>query len=72
MLWTNEHSHSWNADCTWLFMCFTGVGQQGKIRPSLTSEVEANKLFPVSEVFRFNSQVGFLTLIGSCQFCISN
>ena len=36
------------------------VGQQGKVRPSLTNDVKADKLFPVSEVFRFDSQVGFL------------
>ena len=41
-------------------MRFTGVGQQGKVRPSLTNEVEAHKLFPVFEAFRFDSQVGFL------------
>ena len=40
-------------------MRFTDVGQQGKVRPSLTNEVEADKLFPVFEVFRFDSQVGF-------------
>ena len=45
---------------------------QGKVRSILTNEVEADKLFPVFEVFRFDSQVGFLTLIGSGQFCISN
>ena len=44
----------------WLFMRFTGVGQQGKVRPSLTNEVEADKLFQVFEAFRFDSQVGFL------------
>ena len=43
-----------------LFMRFSDVGQQGKVRPSLTNEVEADKLFPVFEVFRFDSQVGFL------------
>ena len=43
-----------------LFMRFTDVGQQGKVRPSLTNEVEADKLFPAFEVFRFDSQVGFL------------
>ena len=43
-----------------LFMRFTDVGQQGKVRPSLKNEVEADKLFPVFEVFRFYSQVGFL------------
>ena len=41
-----------------LFMRFTDVGQQGKVRPSLTNE--ADKLFPVFKVFRFDSQVGFL------------
>ena len=40
-------------------MRFTDVGQQGKVRPSLTNEVEADKLFPASEVFRSDSQVGF-------------
>ena len=70
ILWPNQRSHSWNADCTLylfdithidrLFMRFTDVGQQGRVRPSLTNEVEADKLFPVSEVFRFDSQVGFL------------
>ena len=70
MLWTNERSNGWNADCTLylfditnldrLFMRFTDVGQQGKVRPSLKNEVEADKLFPVFEVFRFYSQVGFL------------
>ena len=64
------NNHSWNADCTLylfdithvnrLFMRFTDVGQQGKVRPSLANEVEADKLFPVFEVFRFDSQVGFL------------
>ena len=43
-----------------LFMRFTDVGQQDKVRPSLSNEVEADKLFPVFEVFRFHSQVGFL------------
>ena len=43
-----------------LFRRFTDVGQQGKVRPSLRNEVEADKLFPVFEVFRFYSQVGFL------------
>ena len=43
-----------------LFMRFTDVGQQGKVRPSLTNEVEADKLFPVFEVLRLDSQVGFL------------
>ena len=43
-----------------LFIRFTDVGQQGKVRPSLKNEVEADKLFPVFEVFRFYSQVGFL------------
>ena len=43
-----------------LFMGFTDVGQQDKVRPSLMNEVEAEKLFPVFEVFRFHSQVGFL------------
>ena len=38
----------------------TGVGQQGKVRPSLTNEVEADTLFPVVEAVRFDSQVGFL------------
>ena len=54
-------------------MCYTGVGRHGKVRPSLTNEVEADKLFPVFEVFRFDSQVGFfiITLIGSGKFCIS-
>ena len=46
-----------------LFMRFTGVptgiGRQGKVRPSLTNEVEADRLFPVFEAFRFDSQVGF-------------
>ena len=61
--------HSWNADCTLylfditdvnrLFMRFTDVGQ-GRVRPSLRNEVEADKLVPVFEVFRFDSQVGFL------------
>ena len=55
-----------------LFMCFTGVGQQVKVGPSLKSETEANKLFPVFEAFRFDSQAGLLTLIGSDQFCISD
>ena len=41
-------------------MHFTDVGQQAKVRPSLKNEVEADKLFPVFEVFRFKSQVGFL------------
>ena len=41
-------------------LCFTDVEQQGKVRPSLTNEVEADKLFPVFEVFRFDSQVSFL------------
>ena len=41
-------------------MRFTDVGQQGKVRPSLRNEVEADKLFPVFEVFRFYNQVGFL------------
>ena len=41
-------------------MRFTDVGQQGKVRPSLTNEVEADKLFPAFEVFRSDSQVGFL------------
>ena len=40
-------------------MRFTGAGQQDKVRPSLTSEVETDKLFKVFEVFRFNSKVGF-------------
>ena len=31
----------------------------GQVRPSLANEVEAYKLFPVFEVFRFDSQVGF-------------
>ena len=51
-------------------MRFTGVGQQGKVRPTLTNEVEFDKLFLVFEAFRFDSQVGFL--IRSGQFCISN
>ena len=61
---------NWNADCTLylfdityvdrLFMRFTDVGQQGKVRPSLKNEVEADKLFPVFEVFRFYSHVVFL------------
>ena len=82
ILRTNERSHSWNADCTLylfcithvdrLFMRFIGVGQQGKVRPSFTNEIKANKLISVFEVFRFDSQEGFLTLIGSGQFCISN
>ena len=69
ILWTNERSHSWNADYTLylfdithadrLFMHFTDVGHQGKVRPRLANEVEVYKLFPVSEVFRFDSQVGF-------------
>ena len=41
-------------------MRFTDVGQQGKVRPSLTNEVEADKLFPASEVLRSDGQVGFL------------
>ena len=41
-----------------LFMRFTDVRQQDKVRPSLTNEVEADKLFPVFKVFRFHSQVG--------------
>ena len=53
-------------------MCFIGVEQRGKVRPSRTNEIEADKLIPVSEAFRSDSQVGFLTLIGSGQFCISN
>ena len=48
-----------------LFMRFIRVGQQGKVRPGLTNEIEADKLIPVFEVFRFDSQVG-------SQFCISN
>ena len=63
-------------DCTLyvdrLFTRFIGVGQQGKVSSSLTNEIDADKLIPVSEVFRFDSQVGFLTLIGYGQFCISN
>ena len=42
-------------------MRFTDVGQQGKVRPSLKNEVEADKLFPVFEVSRFYSQVGFFS-----------
>ena len=41
-------------------MRFTDVGQQGNVRPSVTNEVEADNLFPVFEIFRFDSQVGFL------------
>ena len=37
-----------------LFMCFIGVGQQGKVWPGLTNEIEADKLIPVFEVFRFD------------------
>ena len=69
ILWTNERSHSWSADYTLhlfdithadrLFMHFTDVGHQGKVRPTLANDVEAYKLFPVFEVFRFDSQVGF-------------
>ena len=57
-----------------LFMRFTDVGQQGKVRLSLTNEIEADKLFPVFEVFRYDSQVGFFiaTLIRPGQLCISN
>ena len=33
---------------------------KGKVRPSLTNEIEADMLFPVFEVFRFDSQVGLL------------
>ena len=41
-------------------MRFIGVEQQGKVNSSLTNEIDADKLIPVSEVFRFDSQVGFL------------
>ena len=37
----------------------TGVGRQGKVRPSLTNEVEADTSFSVFEAFRFDSQVSF-------------
>ena len=43
-----------------LFMRFTGVEQQGKVRLSLTNEAGADKLLLVFEAFRFDSQVGFL------------
>ena len=42
---------------------------------SLTNEVEADKLFPVFEAFRFDSHHGRLSIVsltGSGQFCISN
>ena len=55
-----------------LFMRLIGVGQRDKVRPSLTNETEADKLFPVFEVVRFVSQAGFLTLRVSGQFCVSN
>ena len=48
-------------DCSCVsLMLPVNVRQQGKVRPSLKNEVEAEKLFPVFEVFRFYSQVGFL------------
>ena len=66
----NVHTAGMLADCLLylfnithvnrLFMRFTDVGQQGKVWPRLTDEVEADKLFSVFEVFRFDSQVGFL------------
>ena len=51
-------------DC--LYMHFTDVGHQGKVRPGLANEVEAYKLFPVFEVFRFDSQVGFCSNLSNC------
>ena len=55
--YTCSISHT-SIDCS--CMRFIDVGQQGKVRPSLRNEVEADKLLPVFQVFRFYSQVGFL------------
>ena len=48
-------------DCLCVSLMLDNKAKTGpKVRPSLTNEVEADKLFPVFEVFRFDSQVGFL------------
>ena len=48
-------------DCLCILLILGNKAKTGpKVRPSLTNEVEADKLFPVFEIFRFDSQVGFL------------
>ena len=47
-------------DCSCVSLMLDNKAKLGKVRPSLKNEVEADKLFPVFEVFRFYSQVGFL------------
>ena len=48
----NTHTHSWNADCILYFFYITHIDrlfmfdwfcQRGKVRPSLTNEIEADK-----------------------------
>ena len=47
-------------DCSCVSLMLDNKAKLGKVRPSLRNEVEAEKLLPVFEVFRFYSQVGFL------------
>ena len=46
-------------DCLCISLMLDIKAKLGQVRPSFTNEVEAHKLFPVFEVFRFDTQVGF-------------
>ena len=55
----HDITHPTLIDCLCISLMLDIKAKLGQVRPSLANEVEAYKLFPVFEVFRFDSQVDF-------------